>query len=168
MALKRWQKLAMGGASAALIAGAMTVDWEGTVYRAHFDAYARIWDICSGHTKGVKPGDVATQAQCDAYLAEDQAEATTAVQRCIHVSLTEPQRAAFIVAAFNLGPSVVCGSTLQRKANSGDVLGACLQLTDALDRKGNNVGWTHAGGQVVSGLRNRRTDERNACIGYFQ
>jgi lysozyme len=166
--VKRWQQLAAGGATAALIAGAMTVDWEGTVYRAHFDRYAKIWDICSGHTKDVRAGDTATQAQCDAYLVQDMASARADVARCIHVPLTEPQRAAFQVAAFNLGGAVVCGSTLQAKANSGDVIGACLQLTDALDRKGNNVGWTHAGGQVVPGLRNRRTDERNACIGYFR
>lgn len=166
--MKRWQKLAASGACAAAIAGAMTVDWEGRVYLAHFDRYANIWDICSGHTKGVKPGDVATEAQCDAYLKEDQADATAAVDRCIHAPLNEPQRAAFIVAAFNLGPAVVCGSTLQKRANAGDITGACLQLTDALDKHGNVIGWTYAGGQAVQGLRNRRTDERNLCLGYFQ
>ena len=122
--LKLWQKLAIAGASAAAISSAMIVDWEGTVYTAHFDTYAKIWDICSGHTKGVKPGDTATQAQCDQYLTEDKARATADVARCIHVPLTEPQRAGFIVAAYNL-PGIVCGSTLQRKANSGDVIGAC-------------------------------------------
>lgn len=158
----------MGGATAAAISSAMIVDWEGTVYTAHFDTYAKIWDICSGHTKGVKPGDTATQAQCDQYLIEDKAEATSVVARCIRVPLTEPQRAGFIVAAFNLGPGVVCGSTLQRKVNAGDVIGGCLQLTDALNKRGNVVGFTYAGGMQVPGLRNRRTDERNVCIGYFQ
>jgi lysozyme len=166
--MKRWQKLAMAGATATAIASAMTVDWEGRVYRAHYDTYAKIWDICSGHTKGVKPGDVATEAQCDAYLKEDMANAEAAVRRCIHVPLNEPQRAAFNVAAFNLGPSVVCGSTLQAKANSGDLIGACLELTDALDKKGNRTGWSYAGGVRVQGLANRRTDERNACLGYFR
>ena len=165
--LKRWQKLAIAGATAAAISSAMIVDWEGTVYVAHWDRYAKIWDICNGHTKGVKPGDTATQAQCDQYLIEDKAQATADVARCIHVPLTEPQRAGFIVAAYNL-PGIVCGSTLQRLANSGDVIGACLQLTDALDKRGNVTGWTYAGGVPVQGLRNRRTDERNVCIGYFQ
>jgi lysozyme len=166
--VKRWQKLAASGAGAVAIAVAMTVQWEGTVYRAHFDPFAKVWDICNGHTKGVQPGDTATKAQCDAYLAEDMATARADVERCIHVPLTESQRAAFQVAAYNLGASVVCGSTLQAKANAGDVIGACLQLTDALDRRGNVVGWTYAGGEARQGLRNRRTDERNACIGYFQ
>lgn len=166
--MKRWQKLALSGAGAAAIAAGMSMDWEGTVHRAYFDKFGKVWTICAGHTAGVKPGDVATDEQCQAYLQQDQTEARAAVQRCIHAPLTEPQRAAFIDAAFNLGPSVVCGSTLQRKANAGDVIGACLQLTDALDRRGNLTGWSYAGGQFVQGLHNRRVDERNACLGYFR
>lgn len=166
--MKRWQKLAMSGAGAAAIAVAMTASWEGKANRAYFDRMGRVWTICYGHTKGVKPGDTATDAQCDAYLEQDQAEARAAVQRCIHVPLTDAQRAAFIDGVHNLGDGLVCGSTLQAKANTGDITGACLELTDALDRRGNNVGWVHAGGQVVPGLRNRRVDERNACLGYFR
>lgn len=166
--MKRWQKLAMSGATAAAIAAGMSMDWEDTVHRAYFDRLGQVWTICTGHTRGVKPGDTATDDQCAAYLQQDQAEARAAVSRCIHAPLTEPQRAAFIDAAFNLGPSVVCGSTLQRLANSGDVIGACLQLTDALDKRGNRSGWSYAGGQFVQGLHNRRVDERNACLGYFR
>jgi len=166
--MKRWQKLAMSGATAVAIASAMTLDWEGTVNKAYFDRAGNVWTICAGHTKGVRAGDVATDAQCEAYLEQDQADARGAVKRCIHAPLTESQRAAFIDAVFNLGPSVVCGSTLQAKANSGDVIGACLELTDAKDRRGNSVGWTHAGGERMQGLANRRVDNRNACLGYFR
>lgn len=166
--MKRWQKLAASGATAAAIAAAMTMGWEGKVNVAHFDRYAKIWDICYGHTKNVKAGDTATDAQCEAWLIEDQAYAKAAVYRCIHAPLNTLQEVAFTVAAYNLGSSIVCGSTLQARANAGDLVGACLQLTDALDRKGNNVGWTHAGGVPVQGLRNRRTEERNACLGYIQ
>lgn len=166
--MKRWQKLALSGAGATAIAASMSMDWEGTVHRAYFDKLGQVWTICTGHTAGVKPGDVATDTQCQAYLQKDQAAARAAVDRCIHTPLTDGQRAAFIDAAFNLGSSVVCGSTLQRKANAGDVIGACLQLTDALDKRGNRTGWSFAGGQFVQGLHNRRVDERNACLGYFQ
>lgn len=166
--MKRWQKLAASGAGAALIAAALTAGWEGKVNRAHYDPYAKIWDICYGHTQGVKAGDVATDEQCEAWLIEDQAAAKAAVDRCIHVPLNALQQAAFTSAAHNLGPAIVCGSTLQAKANAGDLVGACLQLTDALDKRGNAVGWVKAGGQVVDGLRNRRVDERNACLGYLR
>ncbi|MGA0588107.1 lysozyme [Dyella sp. KRB-257] len=166
--MKRWQKLAMSGAGAAAIAVGMSMDWEGTVHRAYYDRLGQVWTICTGHTRGVKPGDTATDAQCTAYLQQDQAEARAAVDRCIHATLTDGQRAAFTDASFNLGPAVVCGSTLQRKANAGDVIGACLQLTDAMDRRGNVVGWTSPGSSAEQGLRNRRTDERNLCLGYLK
>lgn len=166
--MKRWQKLATSGATAAMIAAAMTMSWEGRTNTAFFDTAGQVWTICDGHTKGVKPGDVATDAQCDAWLIEDQADATAAVDRCIKVPLQPAAKAAFIDAAHNLGPSVVCGSTLQAKANSGDLIGACLELTDARDKYGNRVGWTHAGGKRMQGIANRRVDNRNACLGYFR
>lgn len=165
--MKRWQKVALSGAGALTIAAAMTLEWEGSRSTAYYDKLGGVWTICAGHTDGVKPGDTATDAQCFEYLQQDQQAAADAVERCIHVPLTETQRAAFIDAAFNVGPGIVCGSTLQRLANSGDIVGACLQLTDALDGKGNATGWVRAGGQIVSGLRNRRVDERNACLGYM-
>lgn len=165
--MKTWQKVALGGAGSVAIAAAFVGDWEGTVYTAHYDRYARVWDICNGHTAGVKPGDTATQAQCDAWRVQDLTVARAAVHRCIRVKLNNFQEAAFMTAAYNLGSKVVCDSTLERLANSGDITGACLQLTDALN-KGNYVGWTFAGGQPVQGLRNRQTEARNLCLGYLQ
>ena len=166
--MKRWQKLAASGASAVAIAAAMTMQWEGKTNTAYYDAAGHVWTICYGHTKGVKAGDVATDDQCEQYLISDQASAAADVRRCIHVPLTEAGRGGFIDAVHNLGASVVCGSTLQAKANAGDIIGACLELTDARNKKGNRAGWVHAGGVEMPGLRNRRVDDRNACIGYFQ
>lgn len=167
--MKRWQTLAASGASAIVIAAALAFGWEGgNVNKAYWDAIGQTYTICAGHTRGVQKGDVATDTQCEAYLKEDMQDAASAVQRCIKAPLTEGQRAAFTDAAFNLGPGVVCGSTLQRKANSGDVVGACLQLTDALDKNNNYSGWTYGGGKIVAGLKNRRTEERNLCLGYLK
>ena len=164
----RWKGLAASGAAAITIAAALAGQWEGRKNVAYWDAYGAVWTICDGHTAGVREGDTASDAQCDAWREQDMSHAAASVDRCIHVPLTTLERAAFIDAAYNLGPVVVCGSTLQRKANAGDVTGACLQLTDALDAKGNAVGWTHAGGKELAGLRNRRTDERNLCLGYLR
>ncbi|SCM73322.1 Lysozyme [uncultured Pleomorphomonas sp.] len=44
--------------------------WEGLVLKAHWDAYGKVWDICYGETKGVRPGMVKTRAECDAMLME--------------------------------------------------------------------------------------------------
>ena len=58
-------------------------------------------------------------------------------------------------ATFNIGPRVVCGSTLQRKALANDWPGACAEL----DR------WNKAGGRELRGLTLRRGDERQVCEG---
>lgn len=56
-------------AAAAAIAP-FTMRSEGTLNKAYLDP-AKIATICTGHTKGVKLGQVATNAQCAQYLKED-------------------------------------------------------------------------------------------------
>lgn len=136
-----------------LVAGGLISKWEGTRYTAYKPISSDPWTICVGHTRGVKEGDTATQAQCDTYLAEDMAVADQTVSRCITHPLTVNARAALISATFNIGPSVVCGSTLQRKANAGDIAGMCAELSR----------WVYSAGKRYRGLENRRADERLTC-----
>lgn len=152
---------AVGAAIA--IASAFVNTMEGTRYAAYRDFGNGVWTICDGHTRGVKDGDIATPDQCEEFRRQDLFEASTAIDRCIHTPLTDKQRAAFLSAVFNLGPVVVCGSTLQRKANAGDVLGACAELTDARNSKGEKVGFTYAAGKRWPGLIKRRAAERAMC-----
>ena len=147
---KAWGAI-LGAAGA--IAGGLIVKWEGTRYEAYRPVPGDPWTICVGHTRGVKEGDTATQEQCDAYLAEDMAIAAQTVSRCITYPLTVSARAALISGVFNIGPSLVCGSTLQRKANAGDIAGMCAELSR----------WVYAGGKRYRGLENRRADERRLC-----
>ncbi len=139
-------------ATALTVAGSFVLSWEGEKLDAYQDSVG-VWTICDGHTAGVKRGDKATPEVCKRYRDEDLASAYQAVDQCITVPLTTNQIAAFTSASFNLGPSVVCGSTLQKKANAGDIKGAC----DELSR------WVHAGGVVLKGLQNRRAAEVALC-----
>jgi lysozyme len=151
-----WQK---GAALIIAIASSIGIYYEGTRHAAYPDpAGAGPWTICEGHTQGVKPGDTATDAQCREYLQQDMGDAYATVTRCITAPLTVSQAAAFTDAAYNVGPAIVCGSTLQKLANSGDVRGACEQL----------LRWTHAGGKEMPGLVARRKAERDLCVGGIQ
>lgn len=162
MALKG--RLIAGGLAAVLaLAGGLIVRWEGTRHVAYRDS-GGVWTVCTGHTAGVKAGDVATDAQCAAWLKQDMADAAAAVDRCITAPLTVNARAALIDAAFNLGQAVVCGSTLQRLANAGDLIGACRQLTDAQGSDGMPFGWSRDNGEPVRGLMLRRIADRNLCM----
>lgn len=150
---KPW--LGLVGVSAIGIAMLFTPHHEGTVYRAYADpaTHGEPWTICEGHTRGVRKGDTATDAQCKAYLAEDMQEAARIVSRCITVPLNVNQAAALYDATLNLGPSVVCGSSVQRAANAGNYPGMCANLAR----------FFYGAGRPMPGLVNRRVDNIELC-----
>ncbi|MBO9717509.1 MAG: lysozyme [Pseudoxanthomonas sp.] len=136
-------------------AGVLVSKWEGKHNAAYLDPIG-IPTVCYGHTgPEVKLGQSYTDAQCMALLEADLLEAQQVVDQCIPETREPHQTAALISATFNVGPRVVCGSTLQRLAKAGDWAGACAEL----DR------WKYAGGRVYRGLVLRRADERALCEG---
>lgn len=154
-------------ALALTIATGLSSYYEGSVTKnglhiAYKDS-GGVWTICKGHTKGVKKGDTATDEQCTAWLHQDMLLAAQAIDQCITYPLTSNQLAAFLDAVFNLGPKVVCGSTLQRKANSGDIKGACYELTQAANADGGHRGWSFDNGEFLPGLYKRRQAELAIC-----
>lgn len=151
MNYKPWLKTT--GLTAIAIATMIAAPHEGLRLKAYPDV-GGVWTICYGHTHGVKRGDTATLDECKAYLAADMPIADAAVSRCINTILNVNQRAAFDDAVYNLGPKVVCGSTLQRMANDGDFKGACNQLKR----------WVYAAGQKSNGLIGRRADDTELCL----
>jgi lysozyme len=150
---KPWLGLA---ASAITIACVFAIPHEGTVYHAYPDpvSHGKPYTICNGHTQGVKPGDTATQEQCDSYLKMDMRSAAAVVSNCIHTPMNVNQAAALYYSAFNLGPQIVCGSTLQLYANGGNLIAACNQLPR----------WNKGAGVVWPGLTKLRMDTRELCL----
>ncbi len=124
--------------------------WEGWSAEAYWDSLGSVWTIAYGHTGGVKAGEVWSKAKGLAMLTRDLHTAARAVSRNIKVKLAVRQRIALISLVYNCGPGAVEGSTLQRKLNAGNYLGAANEFLE----------WSHAGGEVVQGLLNRRREER--------
>jgi lysozyme len=85
-------------------------------------------------------------------LADDLAKHAEALN-CVKTPMTDGQKAAFVSFAYNVGVQGFCGSTLVRKANAGDMTGACAELSR----------WVMAGGKKLPGLVNRRAAERELC-----
>ena len=143
-----------GAVAAILAAAALFVQpWEGREFKPYRDAVG-VLSVCDGHTgPDVKQGRTYSKSECDAWLATDIGRAYRQVELCISTPLTHNQAVALTSAAYNIGPSVVCGSTLQRLANAGDMRAACAQL----DR------WVYAKGQKLKGLVRRRAAERALC-----
>lgn len=128
--------------------------WEGERNEPYRDIVG-IPTVCYGHTGTDIQSRRYSDADCDQWLRGDLVAANDAVRRCIAHPLPKNAEAAFTSAAFNIGPHVVCGSQLQRKANAGDLAGACAELSR----------WDRAGGRVVEGLARRRAAERALCEG---
>jgi len=142
-----------GGGAAAII-----MKWEGKRFEPYRDPVG-ILTVCYGHTGAdVIAGKRYTQAECDALLHADMAIARAHVRRCLPLDTPPHVEDALTSATFNIGPRVVCGSTLQRKALAGDWPGACAELSR----------WNRAGGRVLRGLTLRRIDERAMCEGRGQ
>lgn len=155
--MKKRKVVAVAGLAAVLaLAAPLIMRWEGVRYAAYPDPGTGgvPWTACYGHTgPEVQPGESYSREQCEAWLDEDMREANHYVRKCIGVPMLPHIEAALTSATFNLGPQVVCGSTLQRKAKANNWPGACAEL----DR------WKYAAGRVMHGLVLRRADERRLC-----
>jgi lysozyme len=145
---------ALTGAGMATIA--LVGNWEGLRLYAYQDVVS-VWTACYGETKGIRPGMKFTQAECDVMFIDSLTKHEAGMRSCLKSPDTIPEApyVAFLSLAYNIGTGAFCRSTLVRKANAGDLRGACMELPK----------WNRAGGQVVRGLTNRRAAELKLCLG---
>lgn len=127
--------------------------FEGLRTRAYIDPVG-VPTVCYGHTENVKLTDEYTKGECDKLLRGELYEYYGYVEKCINYPLEPHQAAAFTSATYNVGARIVCNSTLQKKANHGDIEGACNELPR----------WVYAKGKRLRGLVKRRESERNMCL----
>lgn len=126
---------------------------EGLRTKAYLDQ-AGIPTICYGETENVKLGDVKTKAECDALFYVRLGYFAYRVDMMVEPEMTDGQHAAFTSLAYNIGLNAFQKSTLLKKANNGDMRGACDQLPR----------WNKIKGVVSKGLTNRRSRERALCL----
>lgn len=147
-------RLKKGGALMAA-AVALVGTWEGLRTVAYRDVVG-IPTVCFGETRGVKMGDRYSVDECKVMLGDALVEFETGMRRCLKAPDTIPAQSyvAFLSLSYNIGTTAFCGSTVARRANAGDIRGACEAIPV----------WNWAGGRVVQGLVNRRAEERTICL----
>lgn len=150
------------GASLAAIFGALAIaspelikdeGWVTVTYPdpVHGDKVPTACGGITGAKYGITPGRVFTQRECVEITARAYLDHALAIQHCIPASLPVKTHAAFIRFTVNLGPGRTCSSTMIKKANAGDLRGACAEIPR----------WSYAGGKSI--LLPRRTRERAMC-----
>lgn len=145
----------------------LVAKWEGqhrcsdgpSMHCAYLDIVG-VPTLCFGETRGVRIGDRATDAECRNKL---ESRLSNDFRRGLHAYFTQVTRtrrltphrdAAYVSLAYNVGVRAAGRSTATRRLNAGDVAGGCIALG----------WWNKAGGRVVRGLVNRRTEETAFCL----
>lgn len=128
---------------------AFTAASEGVELKAYKDT-GGVWTIGVGHTSDenleVVEGLRITKEKAMELLALDIVEAEEAVERLVKVPLTQGQFDALVDFTFNLGATQVGRSTLLKKLNEGDYVGAGKEFKR----------WVYDNGVMYSGLVKRR------------
>lgn len=130
----------------------LIMKYEGCRLQAYKDAVG-IWTIGYGHTKGVKQGQIITNAQAIEYLKQDCEKAEKAVSKYDNrYHFNQNQFDALVSFAFNIG------SIDQLTANG----------TRTIPTISNKIlEYNKAGGKVLSGLVSRRKAEKQLFDTYL-
>lgn len=123
-------------------------DSEGCELTAYQDSKG-VWTIGYGHTQGVHPGQVITQAVADQLLHLDVEYAVNCVNNHA-LPCTQGQFDALVDFVFNLGPSSLLTSHLLMYHRQGLYDKAAAEFPK----------WNHCNGQVLGGLTVRREKEQ--------
>lgn len=114
---------------------------------------AGVWTIGYGTTrinrKAVKQGMTCTEAEAEQYMRSDLQPFAASIKTLVKVPLNENQFAALLSFVYNIGPAAFGSSTMLKKINAGDWLGARNEF----------FRWIRAAGQTLQGLVKRRAAE---------
>lgn len=151
--------LALGLSSSLAATGVIVSEHEGLVLGTYPDPVG-IVTSCYGNTgydsKGnkLKLGVKYSEEECLNQLADDLVEFNKAVKKSVKVDISDEELAAYTSFVYNVGVGNFQSSTLLRKLNTGDRIGACNELPK----------WKYSKGKVLNGLIVRRDKEKQLCL----
>ena len=129
---------------------------EGYKENAYIPVAGDIPTIGFGTTSGVKLGDRTTPEKALQVAMKDVQLFEGAVKSCVGVPLTQNEYDAYISLSYNIGTGAFCRSTLVKKLNNKDYVGACNEI----------LKWDKFKGKPLAGLTKRRQEEYQKCLTY--
>lgn len=128
--------------------------FEGLELKAYKDSVG-IWTWGYGSTgPHVTPDKVGTKEEAEQLLKKDLERFEKGVSDLVKVPLSQNQYDSLVSFSFNLGLSNLKSSTLLKKLNASDYIGASKEFER----------WNRAGGKVLAGLTRRRIAERDLFL----
>ena len=128
---------------------ALIKEFEQCRLRAYKPTPEDVWTCGWGSTKGVTADTVWTQEEADAHFLEDIAWVEKCVNGAVTLPLTQNEFDACCSLCFNIGCSAFKGSTLAKKLNTSDLVGAEAEFKR----------WNRQAGKELAGLTRRRAQE---------
>lgn len=126
-----------------------------------YQCSANVWTIGLGHTNGIKAGDTVTIEQIANNFVKDISTAESVVRQSLETDVNQAQFDVLVSFVFNLGSGNFKNSTLLKKINSGDLLGACREFSR----------WVYVNGKDCrvkksncAGIVTRRAIEQHVCL----
>ena len=109
-----------------------------------------------GDAQGVKLGDKTDPIRALIRLNQQAEVFQKEMKQCIgDVPLHQHEWDAYVSLTFNIGSGAFCKSTLVKKLQQQDYVGACTQI----------LRWDKFQGRPLAGLTKRRQEEYTKCIG---
>ncbi len=112
----------------------------------------------------VQIGDTTTPPKALARALVDVQKFEGALKGCVHVPLHQHEYDTFVIFSYNVGSRAFCNSTLVRKLNAGDYVGACAELLRWRYFQGKDCGLPE-NARLCGGLAKRRYAEHRQCLG---
>jgi lysozyme len=141
------------------LATGLVVAYEGMENKPYKDIVG-VNTVCYGYTTTVDMGRIYSNEECKHLLNKELLRFHDGVSKVIHHPIPDTSKAAFISLAYNVGLGNIQRSTLAKKANRGDVKGACEEIKR----------WVYVGGKdcrkkenKCSGIVRRRDAEYKLC-----
>jgi lysozyme len=128
---------------------------EGYRENAYTPVAGDVPTIGFGTTTGVKLGDRTNPEKALTVAMRDVQGFEGAIKSCVTVPLHQYEYDAYTSLAYNIGSNAFCRSTLVRKLNAQDYVGACNQI----------LRWDNFKGKPLAGLTKRRQEEHKKCLG---
>jgi len=116
-----------------------------------------------GTTEGVRRGDSLRVVPAIQRALVDASTFEGALKRCVTAPLHQAEYDLYVDLSYNIGASGFCGSTVVRKLNALDYVGACNAIL--LWNKSNGQDCSAPGNRTCAGLWTDRLKTHAKCLG---